>query len=93
MIQLDVSINQEALEEWIEYRKAKKKPLSDLALNKVIKKLSRHDYEHQQYMIDTAIENDWQGLHELEVKKKEIALSEGSFIDTHTDKTWAKNLN
>lgn len=90
MIQIDVALNQDALDEWIEYRKLKKKALSDLALQKVINKLKRHDYDHQQYMIDTAIENDWQGLHDVEPQKE--AVKETSFIDNHTNTSWADSL-
>ena len=61
-----IGLNQEALDEWIEYRVEKKKKLSPLALKKVTNKLMKFPEEQQQLMVDTAIENDWQGLHEVD---------------------------
>ena len=61
-----IGLNQEALDEWIEYREDKKKPLSALALKKVKNKLLKFPEEQQQLMVDTAIENDWKGLHEVD---------------------------
>lgn len=94
MVQTDLSVNNDALEEWVEYRKENKKPLSPLALKKVIKKLSAHDLEHQQHMVDEAIENDWTGLHEVE-RKKQITLkpdNQVGFVAKHTDKSWREGL-
>ena len=64
-----IGLNQEALEEWKEYRQEKKKPLSQLALNKVVKFLLKYPEDHQQTIVDAAIMNDWQGLHEVEHEK------------------------
>lgn len=57
-------INQEAWEEFTEYRKYKRKPVSPMAQKKLWVKLQRHPAEVQQEMVDRSIENDWQGLFE-----------------------------
>ena len=89
-IQTDIGINQEALEEWVEYRKAKKKPLSSLALKKTLTLLSRHGHSSQQCMVDTAIMNDWQGLHPVEEKQNSITSTRNqSLTDDLNDTSWA----
>ena len=60
--QLVDKLNSEAWDEWLEYRKAKRKPVSPLAAKKVFKWLLDLDPEDQQKVIDRSIENDWQGL-------------------------------
>ena len=57
-------VNQDAWEEFTEYRKAKRKPVSAFAQKKLWVKLQRHSPEVQQEMVDRSIENDWQGLFE-----------------------------
>ena len=58
------AVNPDAWDEFVEYRKAKRKPVSDLARKKLWLKLQRHTAEVQQEMVDRSIENDWQGLFE-----------------------------
>jgi hypothetical protein len=65
---LPAGLNVSAFDEWVAYRDQRKKPLSDLAKTKVINKLVQHQFNHQQKMVDTAIENDWVGLHEVQEK-------------------------
>jgi len=62
-------INQEAWDEFCEYRKFKRKPVSELARVKLWVKLQRHPAEVQQEMVDRSIENDWQGLFEPPVER------------------------
>lgn len=58
-------INLEAWAEWIEYRKAKRKPVSPLAAKKQFKLLTEYDQDSQQEIIDNSIQNDYQGLFKL----------------------------
>lgn len=69
MTQQEIGLNQEALDEWIEYREFKKKPLSDLALKKTRNLLLKYPENIQQLMVDTAIQNDWRGLHPVDPPK------------------------
>ena len=87
--EMPIGLNLDALEEWQEYREFKKKPLSELALKKVRNKLMRHSMEHQQYMVDQAIENDWQGLHEIEPRREQTTRQQSLQQDL-TDRSWAK---
>lgn len=79
-------INNQALEEWKAYRKGMKKPLSDLALKKVINLLIKYDVDTQQSMVDKSIQNDWRGLFKPEIKEVKQELS---FVEKHTDRSWA----
>ena len=86
--QLGIGINQEAIEEWIEYRQFKRKPLSQFALDKSIKFLSQYSIDHQQLLVDHAIMNDWQGLHHVDPPKQTTTRSR-SFQEDLTDTSWA----
>jgi hypothetical protein len=55
-------INQQAWNEWIDYRKSKKKTVSQKAANKQFKLLTNYDFDVQQHIIDHSIQNDYQGL-------------------------------
>ena len=83
-----IGINQEALEEWAEYRQEKKKPLSKLALKKTTNLMLKHGLEQQQLMVDTAIMNDWQGLHQVDPPKR-ISTKQTSLMEDLTDTSWA----
>ena len=88
--EMTVGLNTEALEEWEEYRREKGKPLSRLARKKVINRLCKHDETTQQAMVDRAIENDWQGLHDLPVERDgPQSTRKKSLIDDLTDTSWA----
>ena len=84
-----IGINQEALDEWIEYRQEKKKPLSNLALKKTTNLLLKYPESHQQHMIDVAIMNDWQGLHPVDPPKAAITTKQTSLADDLNDTSWA----
>jgi len=86
--QQEIGLNQQALDEWIEYRQDKKKPLSALALKKTTNLLLKFDEAHQQYMVDMAIMNDWQGLHTVEPEKKQTTR-QNSLQQDLTDTSWA----
>lgn len=86
-MQIIVGVNIEALDEWIEYRQEKKKPLSTLALKKTQNILVKYDYDQQQRIVDAAIMNDWQGLHPIEAPKETTRTT--SLQHDLTDTTWA----
>jgi uncharacterized protein YdaU (DUF1376 family) len=55
-------INIKKWEEFVNYRKAKKKTISDLAAKKLITFLSDYTKDEQKIIIDQSITSDWQGL-------------------------------
>jgi hypothetical protein len=89
---LPLSLNQDALQEWMQYRIQKKKPLSDLAITKVINRLKDHPFDHQQTMVDRAISNDWQGIHDVEPAKPANikSIRDMSIEEMLNDVSWAK---
>ena len=87
--QTTMGLNQQAIEEWQEYRTEKKKPLSALALKKTTNLMLRYSEEIQQLMVDTAIMNDWQGLHAVDPPKQQKSR-ETSLVDDLTDVSWAR---
>ena len=89
LVQQVIGINALALEEWVEYRTEKKKPLSALALKKTQNVMLKHDEETQQRMVDAAIMNDWQGLHYTEPPKANSTRSRSLEQDL-MDKDWAR---
>jgi len=86
-----IGLNEQALQEWAEYRQEKKKSLSTLALKKSQNLLLKFGFEHQQHIVDTAIMNDWQGLHPVEMPKQiKTSTRDSSIRDDLTDTSWAK---
>jgi hypothetical protein len=86
-----ININEDALSEWIEYREEKKKPLSALALKKTKNLLIKYGSSHQAHIVDTAIMNDWQGLHPVEMPKTILTSTKStSLMDDLTDTSWAQ---
>jgi hypothetical protein len=73
--QTTIGLNQEALDDWIEYRKTEHKPLSQTAINRVIKKLLRYPEDHQMLLVDHAIEHDWKGIYHVEPPKTKPQIS------------------
>ncbi len=57
-------INATAWNEWIAYRKSKKKKVSQKAAKKQFELLTNYAFEVQQQIIDQSIQNDYQGLFE-----------------------------
>ena len=86
--QIQIGINQAALQEWIEYREYKKKPLSQFALAKSEKFLSKYDESQQQWLIDSAIMNDWQGLHHIDPPRQQSS-KQTTLQQDLTDTSWA----
>lgn len=88
--QIRMGVNQEALAEWIEYRKEKGKPLSALALKKTENLLVKFGEAHQQHIVDTAIMNDWRGLHPVEMPKDLAGRPKDKNLCDHlNDTSWA----
>ena len=83
------NLNVDAVEEWQEYRTAKKKPLSPLALKKSQNLLMRFGYDQQQLMVDSAIMNDWQGLHPVEEPRQQTSR-QTSIQDDLNNTDWAR---
>ena len=55
-------MNLDAWVEWVDYRKTKRKPISEIAAKKQINFLIKFDWESQAQIIDQSIQNDYQGL-------------------------------
>ena len=90
IVQSTIGLNQEAVAEWIEYRAFKKKPLSQFALDKSINFLLRYPEYHQQMLVDTAIMNDWQGLHHVDPPNNNPTSTRNMrLVDELTDTSWA----
>ena len=83
--QQTIGLNQEALTEWIEYREAKKKALSQLALNKTQTIMLGYSEAQQQIMVDAAISNDWTGLH---APPKQQTTRNTTLEQDLTDRSW-----
>ena len=62
--------------------------MSPLALKKTKNLLLKHGFDQQQIMVDTAIQNDWIGLHEVDVPKKQTTRDR-SLEDDLRDTSWA----
>ena len=56
------SINAKAWTEWCEFRKGKRKPVSQAAAKKQLAMLEKYPSHIQQQIIDSSIQNDYQGL-------------------------------
>jgi hypothetical protein len=85
--QQQIGLNQQALDEWREYRESKKKPLSQFALNKVVNFLLKFSEDHQQHIVDQAIMNDWAGLHAVEMPQQQSRKT--TINDDLNDRSWA----
>jgi hypothetical protein len=64
-------INAEAWNEFVDYRKEKKKKISPAAAKKLFATLLNYSQDEQQLIIDQSIANDWQGLFALKGDKNE----------------------
>ena len=84
-----IGLNEEAVAEWIEYRQEKKKPLSPLALKKTTNLLLKFGLDHQQHIVDSAIQNDWIGLHPVEMPRSVTSTKSTTLHDDLTDTSWA----
>jgi len=95
LFQIDVCLNQDALNDYIEHRKEIKKPLTKRAIDLVIRKMSRYELEVQALAVEKAIIGRWSDLYldsALEDYKKIKAADTESFITKHTDRSWRDGL-
>ncbi|MDB4261554.1 hypothetical protein N9878_01670 [bacterium] len=80
-----VGINSAAWTEWVDYRKTKKKTVSQAAATKQFKLLSTYSLADQQKIIDNSISNDYQGLFELKGKTAVASTRKSDLTE------WANN--
>ncbi len=84
-ILIPVGINASAWTEWVDYRKTKKKTVSQAAATKQFKLLSTYSLADQQKIIDNSISNDYQGLFELKGKTAVASTRKSDLTE------WANN--
>ena len=86
-------INKESWGEWLTYRKEKKKTVSQAAAKKQFNLLAKYTTEQQKLIIDTSIQNDYQGLFELKANNNanNQANKRQNEIDDNS-REWARNL-
>jgi len=95
LFQVDVCLNQEALDSYIEHRKEIKKPLTKRAIDLVIRKMTRYELAVQELAVEKAIIGRWSDLYldsALEDYKKMKSAETESFINKHTDRSWRDGL-
>lgn len=63
-IVIPLGINHDAWNEWIDFRKSKRKPVSQRAANKQFELLNKYSEDQQRHIINQSISNDYQGLFE-----------------------------
>ena len=87
--QQEIGINQEALNEWIEYRgEDLKKPMSKRAITKLLNKLQQWSESDQRRLIDHAIEMEWRGVYWVDPPKPR-GTRQASIEDDLRDTSWA----
>ena len=89
--QQEIGINQEWLDEWIEYRREDcKKKMTPRAVRMLTKRLLAYDEATQARLICHAISQEWTDVHCVEPPKEQITRSTTLLHDlTSTD--WANN--
>ena len=84
-----IGLNQDALDEWIAYRKEDlKKPMTPRAIKMVQKKLLQYPEDEQQRLVEHAIEMNWQGIYYVE-PPRQATTRQTRLIDDLTDTSWA----
>lgn len=84
-----IGLNQEALDEWIAYRREDcKKPMSQRAIDRVVKKLLKYSEAEQARLIDNAIEMEWKGIYWVEPEQK-VSTRQTSIKQDLSDTSWA----
>lgn len=63
-IEVPQNINKEAWSDWEQYRKEIKKKISQTTAKKQFAFLQKYNFEEQRQIIDSSIQNSWQGLFE-----------------------------
>ena len=87
--QMTIGINEEALQEWLDYRAEDlKKPMTPRAVKMVRKKLSQWSEAEQERLIENAIENNWRGIHYVD-PPRQASTRHTSLVDDLTNTSWA----
>ena len=87
--QTEIGINNEALQEWIDYRAQDlKKPMTPRAIKMVTKKLLQWSEPEQMRMVENAIEQNWRGIYWVEPPKQQ-STRQSNIYDELTDHSWA----
>jgi len=82
-VEMKYPLQKEAFLSWVDYRKTKRKPISDVAMKMQIKKLCAYPIDIQKQMIDQSMENDYQGLFEIKQQYKNFNAPEVGSIGWH----------
>jgi len=91
LVQRVIGVNQESLDEWIEYRAETHKKMSSLAIKKLTTKLLQWDEETQQRLIDHAIEMDWKGVYWVDPPRAQgTSTKSTSLRQDLEDTSWAR---
>ena len=84
-----IGINQEWLDEWLDYRAEDlKKPMTPRAIKMVTKKLLQWDEDTQERLICHAIEHNWRGIYWVD-RPKQVSSRESNIYDELNDHSWA----
>lgn len=84
-----IGINQEALQEWLDYRAEDlKKPMTPRAIKMVQKKLLQWSEEEQDRLVCNAIEMNWRGVHWVDPPKQNTTR-QSTLQDDLSDTSWA----
>lgn len=87
--QQQIGLNQEALDEWMDYRAEDlKKPMTPRAIKMVTKKLLQWSEQEQERLIENAIENNWRGIYWVDPPKQQTTR-QTDIVDDLTDTSWA----
>jgi hypothetical protein len=69
------SLNVSAWFEFVDYRAAKRKRVTELAARKALKLMAAYPSDVQQQMVDRAIASDWQGIHPPKLNGSEMSAA------------------
>ena len=87
--QIIIGINQQWLDEWLDYRREDlKKPMTPRAIKMVTKKLLQWSEPEQERLICNAIEMNWKGIYWVD-RPKALSSRESNIYDELTDTSWA----
>jgi len=92
---LQDSIDRSLLETFVEARKLDiKKPISARGVDMLIRKLSRLEADGHcpNLLLERAIINGWQDVYPDDSTKREVKSNVISFVERHTDRSWAEGL-
>ena len=85
-----IGLNQEALQEWLDYREEDlKKPLTPRAIKMLTKKLLKYSESEQERIIEHSIEMNWQGVYYTDPPRQASSTKNSTLHDDLTDTSWA----